>query len=402
MKRSRSDGLLIERVKRVMLAAGGGLLLAGLLAACSSTSSTKSSAAAPPSTVTSGLHLSEVKAQLAAAMKPLPFVPPGPPFDASKAAGKTVFNMPSDSADPFYTPISQAMQQAATAAHLKFETFANQGTTSEWIRGMDQAIAQHVGAIVLGGIDPYSIEPQIKEAEAAGIVVEESHEYQEGAKVPSFIDGYSDGAFAQAAQLMADYAIEQTNGHANVFIITDNEYPNSITMYDSMVKTLKDECGSGCTYTSVNVPITNWASGIQPAVESALTSNPGINWILPVYDSMSEYVIPGVLAKGDASKVSVASYNGTPFVLKYIEDPSTDSGIVKMDAGENTALIGWEAIDQSLRLMTGNKPAPDETTAIRIFTAANVKLTGTPPQLGVGYGPDSYIKGFEKLWGLAS
>jgi ribose transport system substrate-binding protein len=390
-----------ERARRVALTAGGGLLLAGLLAACSSTSTTSSSAAAP-STATSGLHLSEVKAQLTAAMKPLPFVAPGPAFDASKAAGKTVFNMPSDTADPFYTPITQAMQQAATAAHLKLETYANQGTTSEWIQGMDQAIAQHVGAIVLGGIDPYSIEPQIKQAEAAGIVVEESHEYQEGAKVPSFVDGYSDGAFAQAAQLMADYAIEQTNGHANVLIITDNEYPNSITMYNSMVKTFKDECGSGCTYTSVNEPITNWASGIQPAVESALTSDPGLNWILPVYDSMSEYVIPGVLAKGDASKVSVASYNGTPFVLKYIEDPSSDSGIVKMDAGENTALIGWEAIDQCLRLMTGNKPAANETTAIRIFTAANVSLTGNPPQLGQGYGPDSYIQGFEKLWGVAS
>ncbi|MGH3288525.1 MAG: sugar ABC transporter substrate-binding protein [Streptosporangiaceae bacterium] len=313
-----------------------------------------------------------------------------------------MFNLPSDTADPFYTPITQAMQQAATAAHLKLVTYANQGTTSEWVTAIDQAIAEHVGAIVLGGINPAVIAPQIAQAEADHIVVEESHEYEEGVQTPSDLQANSYGAFAEAASLMADYAIQKTSGHANVLIVTDNEYPNSVTMYNSMVQTFKSMCGSGCTYTSVNEPITDWASGIQPAVESALTSNPNINWVLPVYDSMSEYVVPGIQAKGDASKVSVASYNGTPFVLKYIEDPSSDGGIVKMDAGENTALIGWEAIDQVLRLMAGQPAAPNDTTHIRVFDGTNVSLTGTPPQLGVGYGPDSYIKGFENLWGLSS
>jgi hypothetical protein len=89
-------------------------------------------------------------------------------------------------------------------------------------------------------------------------------------------------------------------------------------------------------------------------------------------------------------------------VLKDIEDPSSDGGIVKMDAGENPALIGWESIDQALRLMAGRPPASNDTTKIRVFDGSNVKLTGTPPVLGVGYGSSSYIKGFEKLWGLSS
>ncbi|MDA8033935.1 MAG: substrate-binding domain-containing protein [Actinomycetota bacterium] len=390
------------RLKGSSLLGMGSLAVAGLLAA-SGTFAGASSTVGPKAAHATGhgANLALVKSQLAAATKPLSFIVPGPAFNAKKLAGKTVFNMPSDTADPFYTPITQAMQQAANAAHLKLITFANQGTTSEWVQGMDQAISQHVGAIVLGGIDPAVIAPQIKEAEAHHIVVEESHEYQKGVKTPSILSGNSFGAFAQAAHLMADYAIAKTSGHAHVLIITDNAYPNSVTMYDSMVSTFKSECGSGCTVTAVNEPITNWASGIQPAVESALTSNPNINWVLPVYDSMSEYIVPGIEAKGAASKVSVASFNGTPFVLKYIEDPSSDQGIVKMDAGENTALIGWQAIDQSMRLMEGLPAAPNDTTAIRIFDGSNVRLTGTPPALGKGYGPASYITGFEKLWGYA-
>jgi ribose transport system substrate-binding protein len=381
-----------------VLLSTSGLLLTGVLAACSTSTNSASSGG----TGSSNANLTLVKSQLAAAMKPTNFVVPGPAFSAASDAGKTIFNMPSDSADPFYTPITEGMQQAATAAHLKLITYANQGTTSQWAQGIDEAIAEHVGAIVLGGINPAVIAPQIAQAQAAHIVVEEAHEYQEGVSTPADLQGNSYGAFAQAAKLMADYAIEKSNGQAHVLIVTDNAYPNSVTMYNSMVSTFKSECGSGCSYTSVDEPITQWASGIQPAVESALTSNPDINWVLPVYDSMSEYIVPGIDAKADSSKVSVASYNGTPFVLKYIEDPSSDQGIVKMDAGENPALIGWQAIDQSLRLMAGQPPAANDTTQIRVFDGSNVSLTGNPPQLGVGYGPNSYIQGFEKLWGVSS
>lgn len=399
MLQERDRRTLKGRLKRPSVLGMGILATAGLLAGGGSL--TGIAGASRARAHHHGLDLPLVRRQLAAATKPLKFNAPGPAFHAKKVAGKLVFNIPSDTADPFYTPIDQAMGRAAKAAHLKFTTYANQGTTSEWVAGINQAIARHAGAIVLGGIDPKVIAPQIREAEAHHIVVEESHEYQKGVKTPKILSGNSYGAFAQAAHLMADYAIEKTHGHAHVLIITDNAYPNSVTMYKSMVRTFRSECGAGCTYTSVNEPITNWASGIQPAVESALTSHPDLNWVLPVYDSMSEYVVPGIEAKGAGSKVSVASFNGTPFVLKYVEDPHSDQGIVKMDAGENTALIGWQAIDQSLRLMEGLKPAPSDTTAIRIFDHSNVHLTGTPPRLGKGYGPASYIKGFKKLWGLA-
>jgi ribose transport system substrate-binding protein len=403
-----------RRLERSAVLGASGLALVGLLAACGSSASPTAGGSGPHtarlSAVSSSLsaagggsvNLAQLKSALAAASKPTTFTAPGPAFSAAKDSGKTVFNMPSDSADPFYTPITQGMQQAAKAAHIKLVTYANQGTTSQWVQGMDQAIADHVGAIVLGGINPSAIAPQITEAKAAHIVVEESHEYQEGVKVPSDLQGNNYGAFSQAAKLMAQYAIQKTSGHVDALIITDDEFPNSVTMHDSMVSTFKAECGKGCTTTSVNEPITNWATGIQSAVESAITSDPKINWVLPVYDSMSEYAIPGIQAKGAASKVSVASYNGTPFVLKDIEDPSSDRGIVKMDAGENPALIGWESIDQALRLMAGRPPASNDTTKIRVFDGSNVKLTGTPPVLGVGYGSSSYIKGFEKLWGLSS
>jgi ribose transport system substrate-binding protein len=383
-------------------------LLAGTVSACGSSSSSSSATTTGGGTTgTTGASaaspkLTEVKSQLADATAAPVFTDPGPAFDAKPDAGKTIFNMDSDSADPFYDAVDAGVEQAATAAHLKYVNYTNQGTVSEWIQGMDQAISEHVGAIILGGINPKDIAPQIKEAEADHIAVEESHQYEKGTKTPSDLQANNYGPFAESAKLMAEYAIAQTSGHVDALIITDNEFPSSMTEYDAMKSTFATECGSGCKVTAVNEVITDWATGIQPSVESALTSDPSINWILPVYDSMSEYVVPGVEAKGLSSKVSVASYNGTPFVLKDVEDPSSDGGIVKMDVGETPAWIGWSSVDQVLRLMAGKPPAPNDVTPYRVFTKANVALTGTPPVLGQGYGGNSYVTGYEKLWGVGS
>ena len=215
MPKSNDGRAPARRVKRSMLLGTGSLVVAGLLAACSTSASSGTSNPSTSASGSGGANLAAVNTDLAAALKPQAFIAPGPAFSAAKDAGKTVFNMPSDTADPFYTPITQAMQAAATAAHLKLVTYANEGTTSEWVQGIDQAISEHVGAIVLGGINPAVIAPQIAEAEAHHIVVEESHEYQEGVTTPSDLQANSYGAFAQAAQLMAVIQVPRARDHCH-------------------------------------------------------------------------------------------------------------------------------------------------------------------------------------------
>jgi ribose transport system substrate-binding protein len=74
---------------------------------------------------------------------------------------------------------------------------------------------------------------------------------------------------------------------------------------------------------------------------------------------------------------------------------------VKMDVGENPAQLGYAAIDQTLRLITGTGPVEsgDQNIGLRIFDISNVDEAGDPPALGVGYG-DEWKSGYLKLWGL--
>ena len=98
-------------------------------------------------------------------------------------------------------------------------------------------------------------------------------------------------------------------------------------------------------------------------------------------------------------KVHIATFNGTPFVLKMIQDGDT----VRMDIGENPAQVGYATIDQVGRVLTGAGPiaSGDENIPLRIFTKVNVNEAGTPPMLGKAYASD-FESGYLKLWGLSS
>ena len=128
---------------------------------------------------------------------------------------------------------------------------------------------------------------------------------------------------------------------------------------------LSQQCPD-CKAKVVNVPVTDWTSKISPETQSALRADPTINWILPIYDSMSLFAQSGVTAAGATGKVHIASYNGTPAVLKLIQD----GDIMSMDVGENITWLGWAAMDTAGRVLTGQQPIPDgdEKTPLRVFT----------------------------------
>jgi ribose transport system substrate-binding protein len=73
-------------------------------------------------------------------------------------------------------------------------------------------------------------------------------------------------------------------------------------------------------------------------------------------------------------------------------------GQVQMDIGENLDWIGHAIIDDEMRLLCGMKMV-NPRIPFYIFTEANAKDAGVPPQLSKGYG-DSYIEGYRKLWEL--
>ncbi len=325
------------------------------------------------------------------------FVPPGPAFDASKVKGKTIFSIPVSSANPFTANIETAMAGAAKLLGIKFINYTNQAQVPQWVQGMGQAISRHVDLIdLLGGTDPRVLGPQIAAAKRAKIPVVTSHLY-DITQTPVAVNYSIPADYQRAARLEADWVILDTKGKADVVIVTSNEIVPTPAIVKALKSEFAEQCGAGCKYTLINAPVADWSTKIQPQVQSALVKDPNINYVIPIYDSMSQFVVPAITAAGRTGKVHIATYNGTPFVMGYL----AQGNAVRFEVGENLNWLGWAYIDAEARVLAGQKiPRQfNEHTALRAFTSANIKQAGNPPKLSTGYG-NAYIVGYKKLWGL--
>jgi ribose transport system substrate-binding protein len=140
--------------------------------------------------------------------------------------------------------------------------------------------------------------------------------------------------------------------------------------------------------------VVDWGTRITPNVQSALLSDPTVNYIIVIYDSMSQFVVPAVIGANATERVKVDAFNGTPFVLGLIQE-----GKVQMDIGENLDWIGDAIIDAEMRMLCGLPQVKDPKIPFYIFDSQNADEAGKPPQLSQGYGA-AYIDGYEKLWKL--
>ena len=71
--------------------------------------------------------------------------------------------------------------------------------------------------------------------------------------------------------------------------------------------------------------------------------------------------------------------------------------IVRMDAGEDLSRVGWALMDQTFRVVAGERPVRNERTALRVFDHGNVREVGAPPRVDQGYG-NAFVAGYERLW----
>jgi len=320
------------------------------------------------------------------------FKAPGPPINAKKIMkGKTIVAIPVESANPFTTDLEAGESGVAKQIGFNFIRWNNQGTVAEWINGMNYAISHHAALIALdGGSQPRLLGPEIKKAQSAGIIVIDTHETDATQGKSPYVNFTIPAPYTLAGQLMADYAIQDTNSKADALIITSSDIIGAAPFVASIEATFKKYC-PGCKYTVKNVPVASWATGIGPAVTGAMLADPGLNYVMPIFDPETEFVTPALLTAHKTATVHIATYAGTPFVLQDIRQ-----GTAQMDVGENLQWVGFAMLDDEMRLIAHLKPAFPEYLATRVFTKSDI---GTSSSASAEYGT-SVGKAWLKLWGL--
>lgn len=323
------------------------------------------------------------------------FEAPGEPFNAKQCmAGKKIMAMPVSSANPFNKNIVQSMVEVAKTVGFEVVEWENQGRPTQWAQGIEHAANNKFDAAVLiGGVNPAVLGPQIAEAKKAGVGVYTAHMYDTLQPPDPSSELSLNVRYHLAGELLVDWMVSQTDGKVNALIIGSDEVVPTSAFVKGITDKL-DQCGEGCKYSYVNAPIPEWATKVQPSVQSALIADPTINYVVPIYDSAAQFVIPAIRITGKSEQVKIATFNGTPFVLDAIR-----AGNVEMDIGESIGWIARSILDGSMRKLCGLETKDELYVPFYVFDKSNVESAGNPAAFDQGYG-DSYLTGYQKLWGL--
>lgn len=363
------------------------LILASSLLAASTLAVASTPAAADP--------MADAKAIIEAHRAMPVFAAPGDAFDAKACmADKKVLSIPISMTIPFNVELQKAMASAAAEVGFTYTTWDNQLKLDQWIQGISQAISQDYDVVDLaGGLNPEVLGPQLSEARAAGLKISTTHFYDVTQPAVESVDYSGKVDFTGAGKLLAAWAYAQTEGKPNVLIIGSSDVLPSIPFVQSIQDQLKALCPD-CKQKHLDVPVSEWATKIQSGTQSALLADPTINYILPIYDSMSQFVVPALRITGSEGSVKVASFNGTPFVLDMVRE-----GQVEMDIGESLGWAGYAAIDNIMRMLCGKPEVAKLNVPLLVFDKDNIETAGVPANFDDGYG-DAHLEGFRKLWML--
>ena len=370
------------------------------LTGCSKATSVSATADAAPA---SGVDVTAVRQVVDSVKKAPTFTAPGPAFDVSKVRGKTILNVSLNSTVPFNQIVDKAMGEAAKAAGVRLIQYTNQGQPAQWIQGIQSGIAQKVDLIVLeGSPDPQLLGPQIKAARDAGIPVISTHLYDASfasgaAKLNPNVTTFVPANHYRAGTLMADYAIAHSGGKVNAFFVASNEVQPSAGIAKAFSDELAKRCPSTCKAKVSNIPIADWATKVPTAVQTALISDPTINYVVPVFDGMTPNLVTGITQAGKQGQVSIVAYNGTASVMQMIQRKN----LVVAEIGEPLEWLGWANVDQAMRVLAGAKPLVSEKTPLRLFDASNINDAGNPVNQTDGYGSTDFKSGYRALWGLS-
>jgi ribose transport system substrate-binding protein len=376
---------------------GGIALLASVaiaVTACSTAGGSGASSPASGGSPSNSAGVTAAGALLAKYMGQPSFASPGPSFDASKVKGKSLFSIPANSSVAYVNTVDKETSKYAGALGIKYADYTNQQQQSQWVQGVSQAVSTKADVLtLLAGLLPEQIAPQLQQAQQAGLKIADVAERNTGQQTPSYVNSYVFAPFSTAGRLMAAYATKATNGNADVLIISSNADISSQPEVDGITSELKADC-SGCKTRTVNVNPTDWATKLQSTVEAALSADPNINYVLPVYDSMAQFAAPAIQAAGKTGKTFIATFNGTPAILDLVRT----GGIVTMDVADNTTDVALAGLDAAMRLML-NLPGGKQQIQLRVFDKTDIQEAGVPAASGVGFGSAS-IQGYAKTWGV--
>ena len=350
--RKRDKKWLPVRSRRRLVGTIGVLAAMAALAACGgsdsdgpSTGDSTSGSSADAALVT------EAKATLAAMTDPSDEWD-GPTDGPAAQDGKSVVYVTLDGRNDGATQFGAGVEAAAAEIGWDYSEIDGRGAPDTQREAILQAVALKPDGIILGSIDSVSQKDAITQATDAGITVVGWHTAPGPGPIddPKIFVDIQSGTSEQVGAGLADVAIADSDGTANVVIITDNSY--GIAKARSEAMQARIESCSGCQVVEyLNTPIAEASNRFQGEVSAILrrfTDRP--LYFLTITDYYYDFGIPALRQAGETSdSVRLVGNDGSPTAYQRITDADYEIGATV----EPPRQLGWQAVDEMNRAFAG-------------------------------------------------
>ncbi len=369
----------------VAAALAAGLVLSG----CSSSSEEAApteSASAPAAADGLATAKAAYDAALAAS---LTFAYPGDAFDASSASGKKVAMISINDQIPVLKQWTDTIAAGLESQGVTITQKSDAGGVIDPLpKFFAQAVTDKVDLIVTNAV-PAALIPL---ADLGDIPVMTTNQTAApGVAVAAGIAADPSFDYTLAASLMADWFCVTGAGAGNAVVWGSEGQASSPIMID----TIKARVAEVCPDAKVDyqdAPLATWFDGTLDGVaKNAVTADPTITHLMPIYDGMTIATGAGLDAAGSAAIQS--SFNMTPAVAAGIGTSS-----VKMDVGCPNDWFSYATADAALRILTGNAVPDNYGITCKVFDESNIGSIDATVENSVNWYGIDFAAEFAKYW----
>ncbi len=370
----------------VAAALAAGLVLSG----CSSSSEEEvapTESATAPAEV-DGLATAQAAYDAALAAS-LTFAYPGDAFDVSAASGKKVAMISINDQIPVLKQWTDTIAAGLEGQGVTITQKSDAGGIIDPLpKFFAQAVTDKVDLIITNAV-PAALIPL---ADLGDIPVMTTNQTAApGVPVAEGIAADPSFDYTIAASLMADWFCVTGAGAGNAVVWGSEGQASSPVMIDVIKARVAENCADA-KVDYQDAPLATWFDGtLEGVAKNAVTADPSITHLMPIYDAMS--FATGAGASAASSAAIQSSFNMTPDVAAGLGTSS-----LKMDVGCPNDWFSYATVDAGLRLLTGNAVPDNYGITCKVFDESNIGSIDATVENSVNWYGIDFAAEFAKYW----
>ena len=376
-----------------LVSLGGAMLLALGVAACGGDDGGGTSGGGgAQAAADSGKGVTEACSIAETATQPVSFKPPGEAVPATAIKGKTIAWVTAVGVSTTGQVVEKGVREAAAAVGAEVTRFDARGNPTAFTTGIEQALDRGASAIVTQSINPQLVKGALAKVKDKGVPLIMTLTSSPIERLPDGVAGEATVDYRQLGRLRAAKAVCDTKGKLKAHMVTSTLAPSGKEMTEALEGEIARLCPDDCSLKIDDVPVPDFATKTPALTASAVQREPGLNYTFPVVGLLATFVVPKLTELGVSDKVAVSAAN-----LDAHNRPALKSGAIDSDAFGSARWMGYLAVDQAIRRLSG-KPAVPGGVPIRMVTTEMAKTGKFDTDEAIFGG--SYVDSFREMWGV--